>query len=367
MRKNLFLLCLLSFLYHSFYANNEYYLKKSIQLIDSINVDTSKKSYVLPVNIFYEFLGSSVWMSLNYQQTLFSKNRYSLDFLTGINNWEFSEYDFANSHYFLLNRFSNKSQRFFIEFGPGFKLGGSLGERKLGYDFSWNTSIMKVFKNNMFFKFNTTFSLSYLYKIAQDPNSEATFYYGYASFPIGLSFGYRFNEKSNLKNKINEQKRVLPKNFIGINSILGVSYDRLLLMKKNHALYLSVNPNFYVFKKFDVSEKTGYLLLNRCFINYVQQIDPLISTEFGLGNTYYYEKFSVFNLIFSESTHQVSLNFGVRLMLHKRFVLKLNYSPAIWASNYNFTYNNNFIYNQLDQNYGYQVANKFFITLGYAW
>jgi len=109
------------------------------------------------------------------------------------------------------------------------------------------------------------------------------------------------------------------------------------------------------------------LLRNRSFINYVQQIDPLISTEFGLGNTYYNEKFSLFNKMFSESTHQVSLNFGVRLMLHERFILKLNYSPAIWASNYNLTYNINFIYNQLDQNHLYKIADKFFITLGYVW
>jgi hypothetical protein len=245
-------------------------------------------------------------------------------------------------------------------------LGGSLGERKLGYDFSWNTSIMKVFRNNMFFKFNTTFSLSYLYKIAQDPNSEATFYYGYASFPIGISIGYRFNERNSKRNEKNERKMVLPQNFIGINSILGLNYDRLLLRKNNHAIYLSVNPNFYVFKKYDISKKTGYLLLNRSFINYVQQINSLISTEFGLGNTYYYEKFSVFNVMFSKSTNQISLNLGVRLTLHEHFILKFNYSPAIWASNYNFTYNNNFIYNQLDLNHDYDIANKFFVTFGYS-
>ncbi|GAB4447850.1 MAG: hypothetical protein Fur0028_02820 [Bacteroidales bacterium] len=346
----------------SIYSNTKFDNK-----IDSVQSDSINKVHVLPVNIFYELLGSSVWMSLNYQQTLFSKNRYSLDFLTGINNWEFSEYDFVNSHYFLLNRFSNKSRRFFIEFGPGFKLGGSLGERKLGYDFSWNTSIMKVFRNNMFFKFNTTFSLSYLYIITQDPNSEATFYYGYASFPIGFSLGYRFNERKSQRNEKNEQKMVLPKNLIGINSILGLSFDRLLLRKKNHALYLSVNPNFYVFKKFDVSEKTGYLLLNRSFINYVQQIDPLISTEFGLGNTYYYEKFSVFDKMLSINTSQINLNLGIRIMPSHHSIIKINYSPAIWASNYNLTYNDNFIYYQLNQNRRHKIADKFFITLGYTW
>lgn len=367
MKNSVITVLLIAFFNNSFYAKNEDYLKKSIQQMDPIKVDTTKKSCVYPVNIFYELLGSSVFMSLNYQQTVFFKNRYTLDFLTGINNWEFSEFDFVNSHYFLLNRFSNKSQRFFIEFGPGLKLGGSLGERKLGYDFSWNTSIMKVFRNNIFFKFNTTFSLSFLYRIYQDPNSEATFYYGYASFPIGLSIGYRFNGNKKQSGKNSNSKLELPKNMIGINSILGINYERRLFKKNNHALYFVIVPNFYVFKKFDISEKTGYLLYNRSFINYVQQIDPLISTELGVGNTYYKEKFSVFDKMYSANTNQINLNMGIRISTLSHFLIKINYSPVIWASNYNLTYKTNFIYNQLDQNHFYKIADKFFITLGYVW
>jgi len=366
MRKILLILFLFIFNNSFIYSNNIDYSGKRIHPGDTTKVDSIKSINIRPVNIFYELLGSSIWMSLNYQQTIFSKKRYTLDFLTGINNWEFSEFDIINSHFFLLNRFSNKTKRFFIEFGPGLKLGGSLGDRRLGYDISWSTSIMKVFKNNLFIKFNTTFSTSFLYKIPEDPNSEATFTYGYASFPIGLSFGYRFAD-DNINKILNNIKTVLPRNVIGINSILGLSYERLLYQKNNNAWYLSVNPNFYVFKKYDVSEKTGFLLLDRNFINYVQQVKSLISTEFGLGFTYYKEKFSIFDKIFSINTNQINLNMGIRIMPINHFIIKINYSPAIWASNYNLTYNHNFIYNQLDQNHDYQVANKFFITLGYAW
>ncbi|NSW46417.1 MAG: hypothetical protein HPY79_11445 [Bacteroidales bacterium] len=337
-----------------------------LQPADSMVMDSSKKTNIYPANIFYELLGSSILMSLNYQQTLFSRNRYSLDFLTGINNFEYSEFDFANSHFFFLNRFSNKSRKFFFEFGPGFKLGGSLGEKKLGYDFSWNTSIMKVFNNNIFFKINTTFSLSYLYKLPEDPNSEATFYYGYASFPLGLSIGYRFNNKSLLNSSFYNEELTLPKNLIGINSIMGLSYERLLYSFKNHGLYLSVNPNIYVFKKYDISNKYGHNLFMRNFINYVQQINPVTSTEFGVGHIYYHERFSIFDEFFYESSHQISLNMGLRVTTARRFIMKFNYSPSIWASNYNFTYNINYFYYNLTNGYRrFLIANKFFITFGY--
>jgi len=367
MRKVLLILFLSVFFSKSFYAKKKDCLNIKIQPVDSIGIDSSKNTNVHPVKIFYELLGSSVWMSLNYQQTIFSKNRYSLDFLTGINNWEFSEFDITNSHYFLLNRFSNKSKSFFIEFGPGFKLGGSLGERKLGYDFSWNTSIMKVFQNNLFIKFNTTFSLSYFYKLYSDPNNEATYSYGYASFPIGLSLGYRFGNSKTSSNKNKNIEAELPKNIIAVNSILGLSYERLIFRKNNNALYLSVNPNFYVFKKYDVSEKTGFILLDRNFINYVQQINLAISTELGVGHTYYKEKFSIYDEMFTINTSQINLNMGIRIIPLNHFIIKINYSPAIWASNYNLTYNYNYIYNQLNHHHDYQIANKFFITLGFSW
>jgi hypothetical protein len=344
---------------------NSFAVNRNIILNDTVKTDSIKMGEEHPVNIFYELLGSSVWMSLNYQQTIFARKYYSLDFLVGINNGEFSEFDFANSHFFLLNRFLNKSRRFFVEFGPGFKLGGSIGERKLGYDFSWNTSIMKVFKNNLFIKFNTTFSLSYLYKLYQNHNNEATYSYGYASFPIGLSFGYRFleNNKSLSSNGILD----FSKNIISINSILGLGYERLLYKFSNNALYLSINPNFYVFKKYDVSEKAGYYIFDRNFINYVQQINPIISTEFGVGNTYYQERFSVLDRMFSFSTNQINLNIGIRIVPYNHFIIVFNYSPALFASNYNYTYNCNYVYNQLNRNHNYKIANKFFISIGYAW
>jgi hypothetical protein len=154
---------------------------------------------------------------------------------------------------------------------------------------------------------------------------------------------------------------------MGINSILGLSYDRLIFKKYNHALYLSVNPNFYVLKKYDISEKTGFTLFDRNFINYVQQINSTFNTEFGIGYTYYEEKFSIFDEMVSINTNLINMNMGIRIMPTNHFIIKINYSPAIWASNYNFTYNYNYLYNQLDKNHDYQIANKFFITLGYAW
>ena len=106
MRKILLILFLFIFNNSFIYSNNIDYSGKRIHPGDTTKVDSIKSINIRPVNIFYELLGSSIWMSLNYQQTIFSKKRYTLDFLTGINNWEFIEFDITNSHYFLLNRFS---------------------------------------------------------------------------------------------------------------------------------------------------------------------------------------------------------------------------------------------------------------------
>lgn len=352
------------------YSNNIDYSVKEIYPGDTTKFDSTNNTNIYPVNIFYEFLGSSIWMSLNYQQTIFSKKNYSLDFLTGINNWEFGAIDFVyvyyliNSHFFLLNRFSNKTKRFFIEFGPGFKLESFSDYRSLKYDISWNTSIMKVFKNNLFVKFNTTFSTNFFHKRPEDPNSEATLTYGYAFFPIGISIGYRFaDDKPVVSNNI---KTNMPRNIIGINSIIGLNYERLLYKKNNNGLYFSINPNFYVYKKYNLSEKYGYLLFERNFINYVQQVKPNISTEFGIGFTYYKEKFSIFKNMFSMNTNEINLNMGIRIMPMNHFIIKVNYSPIIWASNENIRYLDQFIYYQLDQT-SYFFFSVFFITLGYAW
>jgi hypothetical protein len=76
MRKIFLIVALLILFSKSIYSNTKFDNK-----IDSVQSDSLNKVHVLPVNVFYELLGSSVWMSFNYQQTLFSKNRYSLDFL----------------------------------------------------------------------------------------------------------------------------------------------------------------------------------------------------------------------------------------------------------------------------------------------
>jgi len=356
------------------------------------------------ITLFGQLLGTCSETSLNYQQILYRKNNYSLAIQTGGNNIEFYnnfntaglvtnslflkglyligfvnfgemyvDNHYYQHHIFLLNRFSYLNNRILLESGPciyyinAYEKNKTIMKKSEIYTPLLKLSIEIAISKKWSLEASSVLLLNKnIVKYSQKVESDIFMIYPsryenskiYSTYAIGLH--YHFIPKiSNSTNNPGNELYTIPKNSLYFNFMnLGFGYERVIFGKNNNYLLWLLNPSILPYKRFEISEKRGVHVMVNSFINYVYKLNKCLATEVGVGYSWNYSSFSIFDDIFSEHSYKYKSNIGLRINKGKHILIKINYSPTIYN---NFNYNLEHI-----KNFHYMRINLFSMCVGYS-
>lgn len=384
-----YIIICLTFLNISLFAHSNEVLSKS----DTIKVDSTFKT---PISFLWELLGNNSITALNYQQVIYqSKTNYSLAIQLSGKNCNcfdiFSLYEpasftkgnnincffsgFENYHAYrykigLINQISTVNKKFSFGLGAGLE--------SMNY-WKFYTEYYDGFPYKKTFNENSNYLLpSLTLSVEANVNKHWYFYIsGKLQFknkeievievknnlfylpPFSIGFNYHFIHPKNYVSIKNKNNTIL-KNTLYFNlSNLGLGYERILFNYQNNNLIISLNPSLLPYKRFESSPKEGIHLMANLFVNYMYNISQKVSTEFGIGYSYQYTTFSIFdNNMFIEKSYRIKSNMGIRILTNRHLIFKINYSPTVY-----YKYNKFF---EDIKRYRYARNTVFNVSIGYS-
>lgn len=333
-------LIILTILYSLFQLNIKLYAGDKSN--DSLTIKEKKMSCV-----YVDFGGTSPWLSVNYQQTIFSKKKYSLDLATGLSN-RFVETNIFQNHWYLLNSFSYKNILFEIGLGLKFSnfyddndniISGIKTESDLMFQLAFRYNISKRF-------FIRCSAYEKIYDLSPNYTSYFYDYYNrhthgiiqqFPYFPVSISVGFtsELSKKNTYQSLYKNSKNALFFNILNYS----FGYERRLLKKNEHYLFASYQNIIIPYKRYYESNKRGLFYALNFSLNYSFSYTPSFAPIVGISYVHIYNKFSVLNQFLYEKADYLRSNIGIKIALYKNIFATMNYNPIIKLFNDNTTLN----------------------------